>query len=158
MLSSHLIFCCPFLLLPPIPPSIRVFSTESTLLMRWPKYWSFSFSIIPSEEIPGQIFRMDWLDLLAVQGTLKSLLQHHSSKASILQLSAFFTVQLSHPYMTTGKTIALTRRTLVSKVMSLLLNMLSRLVITFLPRSKRLLISWLQSPSAVILEPPKNKV
>ena len=126
--------------------------------MRWPKYWSFSFSIIPSKEIPGLIsFRMDWLDLLAVQGTLKSLLQHHSSNASILQRSAFFTVQLSHPYMTTGKTIALTRRTLVSKVMSLLLNMLSRLVITFLPRSKRLLISWLQSSSAVILEPKKLK-
>ena len=146
----------PLLLLPPIPPSIRVFSNESTLPMRWPKYWSFSVSIIPSKEIPGLIsFRMDWLDLLAVQGTLKSLLQHHSSKASILQHSAFFTVQLSHPYMTTGKTIALTRRTLVSKVMPLLLNILSRLVITFLPRSKCLLISWLQSPSAVILEPPK---
>ena len=146
------------LLLPPIPPSIRVFSNESTLLIRWPKYWSFSFSIIPSKEIPGMIpFRMDWLDLLAVQGTLKNLLQHHSSKASILQRSAFFTVQLSHPYMTTGKT-ALTRLTLVGKVMSLLLNMLSRLVITFLPRSKRLLISWLQSPSALILEAPKNKV
>ena len=142
----------------PIPPSIRVFSNESTLRMRWPKYWSFSFSIIPSKEIPGLIsFRMDWLDLLAVQGTLKSLLQHHSSKASILRHSAFFTVQLSHPYMTTGKTIVLTRQTLVGKVMSLLLNMLSRLVITFLPRSKRLLISWLQSPSAVILEPPKIK-
>ena len=143
----------------PIPPSIRVFSNESTLHMRWPKYWSFSFSIIPSKEIPGLTsFRMDWLDLLAVQGTLKSLLQHHSSKASILRRSAFFTVQLSHPYMTTGKTIALTRQTFVGKVMSLLLNMLSRLVITFLPRSKRLLISWLQLPSAVILEPPKNKV
>ena len=143
----------PLLLLPLIPPSIRVFSSESTLRMRWPKYWSFSFSIIPSEEIPGLIsFRMDWLDLLAVQGTLKSLLQHHSWKASILQCSAFFTVQLSHPYMTTGKTIALTRRTLVGKVMSLLLNILSRLLITFLPRSKRLLISWLQSPSAVILK------
>uniref|UniRef100_A0AC11EBC2 Uncharacterized protein n=1 Tax=Ovis aries TaxID=9940 RepID=A0AC11EBC2_SHEEP len=154
MPSSHLILSRPLLLLPPIPPSIRVFSSESALRMRWPKYWSFSFSIIPSKEIPGLIFRMDWLDLLAVQGTLKSLLQHHSSKASILQRSAFFTVQLSHPYMTTGKTIALTRRTLVSKVMSLLLNMLSRLVITFLPRSKCLLISWLQSPSAVILEPP----
>ena len=126
--------------------------------MRWPKYWSFSFSIIPSKEYPGLIsFRMDWLDLLAVQGTLKSLLQHHSSKASILQCSAFFTVQISHPYMTTGKTIALTRRTFVGKVMSLLLDMLSRLVITFLPRGKRLLISWLQSPSAVILEPPKIK-
>uniref|UniRef100_A0AC11D9K3 Uncharacterized protein n=1 Tax=Ovis aries TaxID=9940 RepID=A0AC11D9K3_SHEEP len=125
--------------------------------MTWPKYWSFSFSIIPSKEIPGLIFRMDWLDLLAVQGTLKSLLQHHSSKASILRCSAFFTVQLSHPYMSTGKTIALTRRPLVGKVMSLLLNILSRLVITFLPRSKRLLISWLQSPSAVILEPQKIK-
>ena len=136
------------LLLPPIPPSIRVFSDESSLRIRWPKYWSFSFSIIPSKEIPRQIsFRMDWLDLLAVQGTLKSLLQHHSSKAPILRLSAFFIVQISHPYMTTGKTIALTRQTLVSKVMSLLLNMLSRLVITFLPRSKCLLISWLQSPS-----------
>uniref|UniRef100_A0AC11DX56 Uncharacterized protein n=3 Tax=Ovis aries TaxID=9940 RepID=A0AC11DX56_SHEEP len=142
----------------PIPPSIRVFSNESALLMRWPKYWSFTFSIIPSKEIPGLIsFRIDWLDLLAVQGMLKSLLQHHSSKASILQRSAFFTVQLSHPHVTTGKTIALTRWTLVGKVMSLLLNMLSRLVITFLPRSKRLLISWLQSPSAVILEPPKIK-
>ena len=140
MPSSHLILCCPLLLLPPIPPSIRVFSNESALRMRWPKYWSFSFSIIPSKEIPGLIsFRMDWLDLLAVQGTLRSLLQHHSSKASILRRSAFFTVQLSHPYMTTGKTIALTRRTFVGKVMSLLLNMLCRLVITFLPRSKRLL-------------------
>ena len=139
MSSSHLILGCPLLLLPPIPPSIRVFSNESTLRMRWPKYWSLSSSIIPSKEIPGLIsFRMDWLDLLAVQGTLNSLLQHHSSKASILQRSAFFTVQLSHPYMTTGKTIALTRRTLVSKVMSLLLNILSRLVITFLPRNKRL--------------------
>ena len=158
MPSSHLILGGPLLLLPPIPPSIRVFSNESTLLMRWPKYWSFSFSIIPSKEFPGLIlFRMDWLDLLAVQGTLKSLLQHHSSKASILQCSAFFTVRLSHPYMTTGKTIALTRWTLVGKVMSLLLNMLSRLVIIFLPRSKRLLISWLQSPSAVILEPQKIK-
>ena len=159
MPSSHLILGCTLLLLPPIPPSIRVFSKESTLCMRWPKYWSFSFSIIPSKEIPGLIaFRMDWLDLLAVQGTLKSLLQHHSSKASILQLSAFFTVQLSHPYMTTGKTIALITKTFVGKVMSLLFNMLSRLVITFLPRSKHLLISWLQSPSAMILEPPKNKV
>ena len=158
MPSSHLILCRPLFLLPPIPPSITVFSNESTLSMRWPKYWSFSFSIIPSKEHPGPIsFRMDWLDLLAVQGTLKSLLQHHSSKVSILQHSAFFTVQFSHPYMTTGKTIALTRRTFVSKVMSLLLNMLSRLVITFLPRSKRLLISWLQSPSAVILEAPKIK-
>ena len=143
------------LFLTPIPPSIRVFSNESTLRMRWPKYWSFSFSISPSNEHPGPIsFRMDWLDLLAVQGTLKSLLQHHTSKASILQCSAFFRFQLSHPYMTTGKTIALTRRTFVDKVMSLLLNMLSRLVITFLSRSKRLLISWLQSPSALILEPP----
>ena len=149
MLSSHLILSRPLLLLPPIPPSIRVFSNESTLHMRWPKYWSFSFSISPSKESPGLIsFRMDWLDLLAVQGTLKSLLQHRSSKASVLRHSAFFTVQLSHPYMTTGKTIALTRRTLVGKVMSLLLNMLSRLVITFLPRSKCLLISWLWSPSA----------
>src|SRR5574339_470233 len=143
MPSSHLILCRPLLLLPPIPPSIRVFSNESTLRIRWPKYWSFSFSISPSKEDPGLIsFRMDWLDLLAVQGTLKSL-KHHSSKASILWHSAFFTLQLSHPYMTTGKTIALTRRTFVGKVMSLLLNMLSRLVITFLPRSKRLLISWL---------------
>ena len=158
MPSSHLILCRPLLLLPPIPPSIRVFSNESALHMRWPKYWSFSFRIIPSKEHPGPIsLRMDWLDLLAVQGTLKSLLQHHSSKASILRRSAFFTVQLSHPYMTTRKTIALTRWTFVGKVMSLLLNMLSRLVITFLPRSKRLLISWLQSPSAVILEPPKIK-
>ena len=145
MPSSHLILCCPVLLLPPIPLSIRVFSNESTLRMRWPKYWNFSFSISPSKEIPGLIsFRMNWLDLLAVQGTLKSLIQHHSSKASILQHSAFFTVQLSHPYMTTGKTIPLTRRTLVGKVISQLLNTLSRLVITFLPRSKRLLISWLQ--------------
>ena len=158
MPSSHLILGHPLLLLHPIPPSIKVFSNESTLCMRWPKYWSCSFSIIPSKEIPGLIsFIMDWMNLLAVQGTLKSLLQHHSSKASILWRSAFFTVQLSHPYMTTGKTIALTRRTLVGKVMSLLLNMLSRLVITFLPRSKRLLISWLQSPSAMILEPPKMK-
>ena len=156
MPSSHLILCCPLLLLPPIPPSIRVFSNESTLRKRWPKYWSFGFSIIPSKEIPGLIsFRMDWLDLLSVQGTLKSLLQHHSSKASVLRWTAFFTVQLSHPYMATGKTIALTRPTFVGKVMSLLFNMLSRLVITFLPRSKRLLISWLQSPSAVILEPKK---
>ena len=155
---SHLTLCCPLLLLPPIPPSIRVFSNESSLRKRWPKYWSFSFSISPSKEHPGLIsFGIDWLDLLAVQGTLKSLIQHDSSKASILQCSAFFTVQLSHPYMTTGKTIALTRRTFVGKVMSLLFNMLSRLVITFLPRSKRLLISWLQPPSAVILEPPKNK-
>ena len=142
------------LLLPPIPPRITVFSNESTLCMRWPKYWSFSFRISPSYEYPGLVsFRMDCLDLLAVQGTQKSPLQHHSSKASILQQSAFFTVQLSHPYMTTGKTIALTRWTVVDKVVSLLFNMLSRLVITFLPRSKRLLISWLQSPSAVILEP-----
>ena len=144
MLSSHLILCRPLLLLPPIPPSIRVFSNESTLRMRWPKYWSFGFSISPSNEHPGLIsFRMDRSDLLAVQGTLKSLLQHHSSKTSILQRSAFFKVQLSHPYMSPGKTIALTRRTFVGKVMSLLLNILSRLVITFLPRSKRLLISWL---------------
>ena len=159
MPSSHLILCRPLLLLPPVPPSIRVFSNESTLRMRWPKYWSFSFSISPSNEHPGVIsFRMDWLDLLAVQGTLKNLLQHHSSKASILWHSAFFTVQLSHPYMTTGKTIALTRWTFVGKVMSLFLNMLSRLVITFLARSKRLLISWLQSPSALILEPLQNKI
>ena len=151
MPSRHLILCCPLFLLPPIPPSISVFSSESTLLMRWPNYWSFSLSISSSNEHPGLIsFRMDWLDLLSVQGTLKSLLQHHSSKASILQCSAFFTVQLSHPYMTTGKTTALTRQTFVGKVMSLLLNMLSSLVITFLSRSKRLLISWLQSPSAVI--------
>ena len=152
MPSSHLILGLPLLLLPPVHPSIRVFSSESTLHMKWPNYWSFSFSIIPSKEIPGLLsFRTDWLDLLAVQGTLKSLLQHHSSKASILRRSAFFTVHLSHPYMTTGKTIALTRRTFVGKVMSLLLNMLARLVITLLPRSKRLLISWLHSPSAVIL-------
>ena len=158
MPSSHLILCCPLLLLLPIPPSMRVFSNESTHLMRWPKYWSFSLSISPSNEHPGLVsFRMDWLDLLVVQGTLKSLLQHHSSKASIHQHSAFFTVQLSHPCMTTGKTIALTRRTFVGKVISLLFKMLSRLGITFLLRSKRLLISWLQSPSAVILEPPKIK-
>ena len=158
MPSSHLILCHPLLLLPPIPLSIRVFSNESVLHIRWPKYWTFSFSISPSNEHPGLIsFRVRWLDLLAVQGTLESLLQHHSSKASILLCSAFFTVQLLHPYMTTGKTIALTRRTLVGKVMSLLFNMLSRLAITFLPRSKCLLISWLQSPSAVILEPPKIK-
>ena len=145
MPSSHLILCHLLLFLPPIPPSIRVFSNQSTLHMRWPKYWSFSFSIIPSKEIPGLIsFRMDWLVLLAVQGTRKSLLQHHSSKASILQCSAFFTVQLSHPYITTGKTIALTRQTYVGKVISLLFYMLSRLVITLLPRSKHLLISWLQ--------------
>ena len=154
MPSRHLILCHPLLLLPPIPPSIRVFSNESNLRVRWPKYWSFSFSIIPSKEIPGLIsFRMDWLDLLEVQGTLKSLLQHHSSKASILRRSAFFTVQFSHPYMAAGKTIALTRWTFVGNVSAL--NMLSRLVITFLPRSKSILISWLQSPSAVILEPQK---
>ena len=158
MPASHLILCRPLLLLPPIPPSIRIYSNESTLHMRWPKYWSFSFSSSPSKEHPGLIsFRMDRLDLLEVQGTLKSLLQHHSSKASMLRGSAFFTVQLSHPYMTTGKTMALTRQTFVGKVMSLLLNMLSRLVITFFPRSKHLLISWLQSSSAVILEPPKIK-
>ena len=158
MPSSYLILCCPLLLLPSIIPSIRVFSNKSALRIRWPEYWNFSFSISPSNEHPGLIsFRMDWLDLLAVQGTLKSLLQHHSSKASILRCSAFFTVQLSHPSMTTGKTMALTRWTFVGKVMSLLFNMLSRLVITFLPRSKRLLISWLQSPSAVILEPRKIK-
>ena len=158
MPSSHLTLCHPLLLLPPIFPIIRVFSNESTLCMRRPKYWSFSFSISPSNECPGLIsFRMDWLDLLAIQGTLKSLLQHHSSKTSILPHSALFTVQLSHPYMTTGKTIALTRRTFVGKEMSLLFNMLSRLVITFLPRSKHLLLSWLQSPSAVILEPRKIK-
>ena len=150
MPSSHPILCRP-LLLPSIPPLIRVFSNESALHIRWPKYRNFSFSISPSNEHSGLIsFKMDWLDLLAVQGTLKSLLQQHSSKASILRRSAFFTVQLSHPYMTTGKTIALTRRAFVGKVMSLLFNMLSRLVITFLPRSKRLLISWLQSPSVVI--------
>ena len=159
MPSSHLILCQPLLLLPSIFPSIRVFSKKTVLCIKWPKYWSFSFNISTSIEYYGLIsFRMDWLDLLAVQGTLKSLLQHHSSKSSILWHSAFFTVQLSHPYMTTGKTMALTRRTFVGKVMCLLFNMLSRLVITFLPRSKRLLISWLQSPSAVILEPPKNKV
>ena len=153
---SHLILCCPLILLPPILPSIRVFSNQSTLCMRWPKYWCFSFSISPSNEHPGLIsFRMDWLDLLAIQGTLKSLLQHHSLKASIFRCSAFFTVQLSHPYMTTGKTIALTRQTFAGKVMSLLFNMLSKLVTNFLPRSKRLLILRLQSPSAVILEPRK---
>ena len=156
MPSSHLILCHPLLLLPPIPPSIRVFSSKSALCMRWPNYWSFRFSIIPSKEHPGLIsFRMDWLDLPAVQGILKSLLQHHSSKASILRCSAFFIVQLSHPYMTTGKSIALTRWIFVGKVISLLSNMLSSLVITFLPRSKHLLISWLQSPSAVILESKK---
>ena len=153
MPSSHLILSHPLHLLPPIPPSIRVFSNESTLRMRWPRYRSFSFSIIPSKEIPGT----DWLDLLAVQGTLKSLLQHHSSKATILRHSAFFIVQLSHPYMITGKAIALTRWNFVDKVMSLLFNMLSRLGITFFTRSKSHLISWLQSPSAVILEPPKIK-
>ena len=158
MPSSHLILCRPLLLLLPIPPSIRVFSNESTLRMRWPKYCSFSFSISPSNEYSGLIsFRIDWLDLLAAQGTLKSLLQHPSSKASILWPSAFFTVQLSHPYMTTGKIIALTRRTFVGKAISLLLNILSRLVITSLQRSKHLLISWLQSPSAVILEPKEIK-
>ena len=158
MPSNHLILCRPLLLLPSIFSSIRVFSNESVLHIRWPKYWSFSFNISPSNEYLGLIsFRMDWLDLLAVQGTLKSLFQHHSSKASILQHSAFLIVQLSHPYMTTGKTIGLTRRTLVDKVMSLLFNMLSRLVITFLPRNKCPFISWLQSPSAVILEPPKIK-
>ena len=158
MPSNHLILCCPLLLLPSISPSIRVLSSESVLRIRWPKYWSFSFSISPSNEYSGLIsFRMDWLDLLAVQGALKSLLQHHSSKASILQCSVFFIVQLSHPHMTTGKTIALTRWTFVGKVMSLLFNMLSRLVIAFLPRSNYLLISWLQSPSAVILEPKKIK-
>ena len=158
MPSKHLILCHPLLLLPSIFPSIRVFSNESALCIRWPKYWSFSFSISPPNEHPGLIFRMDWSDLLAVQGTLKTLLQHLSSKASILQRSAFFIVQLSHPYMTTGKTRALTRWTFVGKVMSLFFNMLSRLVITFLPRNKRLLISRLPSPSAVILEPKKNKV
>ena len=156
MPSSHLIPGRPLLLLPPILPSIRVFSNESTLRMRWPECWSFSFSISSSKEIPGLIsVRMDWLDLLAVQGSLKSLLQYQSSKAAILWHSAFFMVQLSHPYMTTGKTISLTRQTFVGKVMSLLLNMLSMLVITFLPRSKHLLISWLQSPSALFWSPPK---
>ena len=158
MPSNHLILCYPLLLLPSIFPSNTVFSNESALCIRWPKYWSFSLRISPSNEHPGLIsFRMDWLDLFAVQGILKSLLQHHNSKASILLHSAFFIVQLSHPYMTTGKTIALTRQTFVGKVMSLLLNMLSRFVITFLPRSKHLLISWQQSPSTVILEPPKIK-
>ena len=153
MPSNHIIFCHPLLLLPSMFPSIRVFSNESVLHIRWPKYWSFSFSISPFNEYSGLIsLRMDWLDLLAVQGTLKSLLQHHSSKPSILRLSAFFIVQLSHPYMTTGKTIALTRQTFVGKIMSLLFNMLSRLVIAFLPRIECLLISWLQSPSAVILK------
>ena len=159
MPSNHLILCRPLLLLPSIFPSIRVFSNESVLHVRWPKYWSFSFNISPSNEYSELIyFRMDWLELLVVQGTLKHLLQHHSSKASILWHSAFFIVQLSHPYVTTRKTIALTRWTFVGKGMSLLLNMLSRLVIAFLPRSKHLLISWLRSPSAVILEPPPNKI
>ena len=158
MPSNHHIICHPLLLQPSIFPSIRVFSNESALPIRWPKYWNFSFNISPSNEHPGLISsRMDWLDLLAVQGTLKSLLQHHSSKASILRSSTFFIVQLSHPYMTTGKTIALTRWTFVGKIMSLLFNMLSRLVITFLPRSKHILISWLQSPSAGILEPQKSQ-
>ena len=158
MPSNHLILCRPLLLLPSIFPRIRVFSNESAFCIRWPKYWSLSLSISPSNEHSGPVsFRMKWLDLFAAQGTLKSFLQHHSSKASILQCSAFFMVQLSHLYMTTGKTIALTRRTFIGKVMSLLFNMLSRLVIAFLPRSKHLLISWLQSPSSAILEPPKNK-
>ena len=159
MLSNHLILCRPLLLLPSVFPSIMVFSSEAALCIKWPKYWSFSFSISPSNEYSGLIsIRVDWFDLLAVQGAIKSLLQHHSSKASIVWHSGFFTVQLSHPYMTTGKKIiALTRWTCADKVMSLLLNMLSRLVITFLPRSKRLLISWLQSPSAVILDPKKIK-
>ena len=158
MPSNHLILCCPLLLLPSIFPNIRVFSSESVLQIRWPKYWSFNFSISPSNEYSGLIsFRIDWFDHLVVQGILKSLLQHHSSKASVLQCSVFFIVQLSHPYMATGKTIALTRQTFVSKVMSLLFNMLSRFVTAFLPRSKHLLISWLQSPSAVILEPKKIK-
>ena len=158
MPSNHLILCCPLILSHSIFPSIRVFSNKSALCIKCPKYWSFSFNITPSNEYSGLVsFRMDWLDLLAVKGTLKSLLQHHSSKTSILQCSAFFIVQLSHPYMTTGKMIALTRQTFVGKAMSLLFNMLSRLVITFLPRSKHLFISWLQSPSAVILEPKKIK-
>jgi len=158
MPSNHLILYRPLLLLPSILASIRVFSNESALCIRWSKYWSFSFNISPSNEKSGLIsFRMDWLDLLAVQGALKSLIQHHSSKASILWCSAFFTVQISHPYMTTGKTLALTKRTFVGKVMSLLFNILSRLVITFLPRSKCLLISWLQSPSAMLLETRKIK-
>ena len=158
MPSNHLILCCLFLLLPSVFPSIRIFSNESVLHIRWPKYWSFSFSISPSNEYSGLIsFRMDWLDPLAVQGTIKSLFQHHTSKASIFWCSIFFIVQLSYPYMTTGKTIALTRQTFVSKVMSLLFNMLPKLVITFLPRSKCLLILWLHSPSAVILEPRKIK-
>ena len=159
MPSSHLILCCPLFLLPPIPSSIRVFSSESTLCIRWPKYWSFSFSISPSNEHPGLIcFRMDWLDLLAVHGILKSLLQHHSSKASILWHSAFFTVQPSHPYVTIGKTIALTRWTFVGQVMSLLFNMLSMLITAFLLRSKCLLVSWLQLPSALIYGASQNKV
>ena len=158
MSSNHLILCCPLLLLPSIFPSIRVFSNESVLCIRWPKYWSFNFSISPSNEYSVLIsLRIDWFDLLAVQGTLKSLLQHHSSKASVFWHSTFFMVQCSHPYITSGKTVLLTRWTFVSKVMSLLFNMLSRLVITFLPRSKCLLISWLRSPSAVILEPKKIK-
>ena len=158
MPSNHLILCHPLLLLPSIFPNIRVFSNESILPIRWPKYWSFSFSICPSKEYSGSIsFMIDWLNILAVQGTLKSLLQYHSLKASVLQHSAFYIVQLSHPYMTTGKTTALTRWNFISKVMSLIFNMLSRLVITFLPRSKHLLISWLQSPSVVILEPPEIK-
>ena len=159
MPSNHLILCHPLLLLPSIFPSIRVFSNESVLCIRWPKYWSFSFNISPSNEYSGLIFfRIGWFGLLAVQGTLKSLLHHHNSKASVLWRSAFFIVQLSHPYMTTGKTIALTRQTLVGKVMSLFFNMLSRLVLTFLPESKCILISWLQSSPAVILEPQNNKV
>ena len=158
MPSNHLLLCCPLLLPPSFFPSIRVFSSESLLPIRWPKYWNFSFNMSPSNEYSGLISRrIDWFDLLAVQGTLRSLLQHHSSKASILQYSAFLIVQLSHPYMTTGKTIALTRRTFLSKVMCLLFNVLSRLIIAFLPRSKCLLTSWLQSPFAVILEPPQNK-
>ena len=158
MPTNHLLLCHPLLLLPSIFPSIRIFSNESILCMRWPKFWSFSFSISPSNEYSGLIsFRINWLDLLAVQGTLKSLLQHHSSKASVLWHSDFFTVQLSYPYMTTGKTIRLTIRTFDYKVMSLIFNMLSRLVIVFLPRSKCLLIAWLQSPSAVILQPLKIK-
>ena len=158
MSSNNLIICHPLLLLPSIFPSIRIFSNKSAFCMRWPKYWSFSFSISPSNEYSGLVsFRIDWMDLLAVQGTLESLLQHHSSKASILQHSVFFIVQLSHPYMTIGKTIALKRHTFVGKVMSLLFNKLSRLSIAFLPRSKHLLISWLQSPSAVILEAPRPR-
>ena len=158
MPSNHLILCHPFLLLPSVFPSIRVFSSESILHIRWPKYWSFSFNISLSNEYSELVsFRIDWFDLLSVQGTLKSLLQHPSSKASILRCSAFFMVQLSHPYMTTGKTIALTRQTFVCKIMSLLFNILYRLIITFLPRSKHLFISWLLSPSAVILKPPKIK-